>query len=116
MNTYTQRFQATCPVNGIMVAYVLTIATPRTIMVEAIQAAVGTLTTGYHEAFADKLWQQFGGTQTLTANHHGTDIETVRGASSLATALGRIMAMVGDSAVDNEVYRIAQEALVKAAA
>lgn len=77
MNVYRQYFWATCPRNGRSVDYVLTIETPRTIMVEEIQAAVSRL-RGYHEDFADKLFEQFGGQQKLVAHHHGTDIETRR--------------------------------------
>lgn len=77
MNVYTQYFWATCPNNGRSVDYALTIETSRTIMVEDIQSAVANL-EGYHEAFADKLFQQFGGRQTLVAHHHGTDVETRR--------------------------------------
>lgn len=77
MNIYIQRFRAICPKNGRSVDYVLTIESPRTIMVEDIQAAVGEL-KGYHEEFADTLWQTFGGLQRLVAHHHGTDVETIR--------------------------------------
>jgi hypothetical protein len=77
MNIYTQRFRATCPNNGRSVDYMLTVESPRMIMVEDIQAAVSEL-KGYHEDFADVLWERFGGRQTLTAHHHGTDVETVR--------------------------------------
>lgn len=77
MNTYTQHFRATCPNNGRSVDYVLTIESVWTILVEEIQAAVTKL-TGYHEDFADQLFAQFGGRQTLTAHHHGTDVRTVR--------------------------------------
>lgn len=77
MNRYTQRFRAACPKNGRAVDYVLTIESPRMIMVEDLQAATAEL-KGYHEEFADSLWQTFGGRQTLTAHHHGTDIETIR--------------------------------------
>jgi hypothetical protein len=47
------------------------------IMVEDIQAAVNKL-EGFHEDFADSLLRQFGGRQTLSAHHHGTDIQTIR--------------------------------------
>lgn len=77
MNTYTQHFRAQCPKNGRQVDYVLTIKSPRMIMVEDIQAAVGKL-KGFHEEFADKLYAQFGGQQTLFAHHHGTNVETIR--------------------------------------
>ena len=77
MNIYTQAFRATCPNNGRSVDYLLRIEAPRMIIVEDIQAAVADL-KGYHESFADELWQKFGGRQTLTAHHHGTDVATVR--------------------------------------
>jgi len=77
MNIYTQHFRATCSKNGRSVDYVLTIESPRMILVEDIQVTVGEL-KGYHEEFADLLWQQFGGRQRLVAHHHGTDVETVR--------------------------------------
>lgn len=77
MNIYTQNFRATCPKNNCTVDYRLKIESMRTIMVEDIQAAVATL-EGFHEDHADKLLALFGGKQTLTAHHHGTDIETIR--------------------------------------
>jgi len=77
MNIYRQPFRAICPKNARSVDYLLTIESPRLIMVEEIQEAVADL-KGYHEEFADHLWQLFGGRQTLIAHHHGTDVETVR--------------------------------------
>lgn len=77
MNIYTQPFRALCPVNERNVDYLLTIESPRMIMVEEIQAAVSKL-VGFHEEFADKLYAQFGGKQTIVAHHHGTDVETIR--------------------------------------
>lgn len=77
MNTYTQKFRATCPANGRSVDYTLVIESSRMVMVEEIQAAVTGL-EGYHEDFADRLLAKFGGSQTLSAYHHGTDIVTVR--------------------------------------
>lgn len=77
MNIYTQHFRATCPKNGRSVDYVLTIESPRMIMVEDIQSAVADL-NGYHEDFADRLLLAFGGQQTLCAHHHGTDVQTIR--------------------------------------
>jgi hypothetical protein len=47
------------------------------IFVEEIQKATADL-EGYHEALADDLFAKFGGSQRLTAHHHGTDIETTR--------------------------------------
>lgn len=78
MNKYTQRFSALCAANDNPVDYVLTIETHRTIMVEDIQAKVATFTRGYHEDFANELAAKFGGRQTLSAHHHGTDVETSR--------------------------------------
>lgn len=77
MNIYRQPFRATCPKNGRSVDYMLTIESPRMIMVEDIQEIVAKL-AGFHEDFADTLWEHFGGRQILTAHHHGTDVETVR--------------------------------------
>lgn len=78
MNIYTQHFTAQCASNSRLVAYALTIESHVTIMVEDIQAEVGKLKSGYHEVFADQLFARFGGRQTMTAHHHGTDITTVR--------------------------------------
>jgi len=77
LNIYTQRFRATCPTTRRTVDYVLTIESSRMIMIEEIQTTVAKL-KGYHEELADKLFALFGGRQTLTAHHHGTDIQTVR--------------------------------------
>lgn len=78
VNTYTQHFTALCMKNGRTVSYKLTIESRTTIMVEDIQAETAKLKRGYHENFADGLHERFGGTQTITAHHHGTDIMTVR--------------------------------------
>lgn len=78
MNRYTQHFTALCAANDRAVDYVLTIETGRTIMVEEIQAAVAELGRGFHEDFAERLFGRFGGRQTISAHHHGTDVETVR--------------------------------------
>lgn len=77
MNIYTQCFRARCPTNGRSVDYVLTIESPRMIMVEELQGAVSEI-EGYHEEIADQLLRLFGGRQRLVAHHHGTDVETVR--------------------------------------
>ncbi len=78
MNIYTQHFTARCANNNRLVSYALTIESHVTIMVEEIQAEVAKLESGYHEKFADHLFARFGGLQTMTAHHHGTDITTVR--------------------------------------
>lgn len=77
MNIYTQRFRAKCPQTERSVDYVLTIESPRMIMVEEIQHIVGDI-HGYHEELADQLLKCFGGRQRLVAHHHGTDVETIR--------------------------------------
>jgi len=48
MNIYRQPFRAICPKNARSVDYLLTIESPRLIMVEEIQEAVADL-KGYHE-------------------------------------------------------------------
>lgn len=78
MNIYTQAFSAKCVKNDRSVNYVLTIESPSMVLVEDIQAAVDELAKGYHEEFANRLYERFGGRQVLVAHHHGTDIVTVR--------------------------------------
>lgn len=79
INTYTYRFRSSCAVNSQPIDYTLKIETDGAqLMVEDIVAAVGGATT-LHEALADELFARFGGKQTLTAHHHGVDIETFRG-------------------------------------
>jgi hypothetical protein len=78
MNIYQQVFTARCARNKRRVKYTLTIESHDTVMVEDIQRAVAKFETGYHEAFADRLFERFGGKQTLSAHHHGTDITTIR--------------------------------------
>jgi hypothetical protein len=77
MNIYRHTFIAKCPNNDRQVDYHLTIRANRMIMVEDIQATTSDM-TGFHETFADMLFAKFGGQQTLTAHHHGTDVETIR--------------------------------------
>ena len=82
LNTYRQVFHAPCCVNSRQVEYTLEIEAQRTIMVEEIQAAVveaAALEKPYHETMADWLYERFGGRQTMTAFHHGTEITTRRG-------------------------------------
>ena len=78
MNTYRTSFTALCPVNGATIEYRLHIHTGLTIEVEKILAAVRAIGSGFHEDIADKLLEQFGGSQTLVADHHGVTIETIR--------------------------------------
>lgn len=78
-NVYTRQFVAICPNNGRAVTYTLTIHTDGVVIpVETIVAATDRLQKAFHEEIADELSSQFGGRQTLTAHHHGVDIETVR--------------------------------------
>lgn len=78
MNAYTTEFFANCPNNGIRIKYRLRIETREVIPVEQIVARLEAISEGYHEEIADELLQVFKGVQTLTADHHGVTIETVR--------------------------------------
>jgi hypothetical protein len=78
VNVYTQRFDAPCPRNGKRINYVLKVFSRTAIQVEDLQAFVAALPGLYHEQIADRLFERFGGTQTLNAEHHGTGIQTVR--------------------------------------
>lgn len=80
MNTYSVRFKATCPNNGLIIAYKLTIKTREKIMVETIIAACHMHSSGYHEDIAAAIYARIGaGVHTLRANHHGVRINTVLG-------------------------------------
>ncbi len=78
MNRYRTKFFAICPANEVRIDYSLEIVTGERLMVEKILAAVGAMTRGFHEDFADQLHKQLGGSQVLKAEHHGVEIETVR--------------------------------------
>ena len=78
MNTYSTRFFSICPVNNCRIEYSLKITTGDVIKVEDILDTVALLDRGFHEDFADQLLREFGGSQTLTAEHHGVRIETIR--------------------------------------
>lgn len=80
MNRYSVTFMAKCPNNDRIVRFALCVESKATIMVEDILKAVDALpSTGFHEDIADALTVALPGRQTLTAHHHGVDIETVRG-------------------------------------
>lgn len=79
MNIYRTRFSATCPNNGVVIEYDLTLVASRVIMVEAITDKLSEFQTGFHEDFADVLHSEFGGLQQLRAHHHGVEITTFRG-------------------------------------
>ena len=78
MNEYEVEFFARCPENGVRIKYTLQIRTHIVVPVENILAATASLTNGYHEAFAERLRDGFGGLQKLTADHHGCRITTHR--------------------------------------
>lgn len=78
MNTYKTKFFAKCPVNAIRVEFDLTINTGEVIKVEDILAEVESIKTGFHEEIADRLHSRFGGSQIMSADHHGVFIETIR--------------------------------------
>lgn len=78
MNVYKAEFFAACPNNGARIKYTLTIETSEVLMVETINDTLWLLDKGFHEEVADQLYREFGGVQTLTARHHGVDIETTR--------------------------------------
>lgn len=78
MNTYKTKFFANCPENGVRIEYDLTINTGSVVKVEDMIEFVQGIGTGLHEDIADQLCARFGGTQTLTAYHHGVTIDTIR--------------------------------------
>jgi hypothetical protein len=79
VNAYSTEFFANCPNNGIRIRYKLRIEAGETVIpVEQILAGVELVSEGFHEDIADELLKRFGGLQTLTADHHGVTIETVR--------------------------------------
>ena len=78
MNNYTVQFFAFCPVNGVRIFYTLSIEIDLVIMAEALIDAVTLIDKGFHEEIADDLFREFGGHQTLLANHHGVEIKTTR--------------------------------------
>lgn len=80
LNIYRHIFFAVCPDNEEIIAYRLTIKAGQMINVSEIESKTDSFDRGYHEEFADELFEAFGGLQTLKARHHGTDIETKRGA------------------------------------
>lgn len=79
MNIYRTEFFAFCPSNNVRVKYDLKIETTQVIKVEEIIDAVTLLHKGFHEEIADQLHREFGGIQTIVAEHHGVTIETRRG-------------------------------------
>jgi len=80
VNTYRSEFFATCPTNGMRIKYALQIKTIKTIRVEDLISVMDSIDQKYHEDIADEFCIRFGGMQTITAEHHGVQIETLRGA------------------------------------
>lgn len=78
MNIYTIHFSARCPVNGRGIRYTLEIQTGAVLMVEEIRSHLDGIGQGLHEEIADQLCAKFGGSQRMTADHHGVRIETIR--------------------------------------
>lgn len=81
MNTYTYRFEVSCPNNGERIAYQAEINVNRTIMAENIAGFFSSLTSAYHEEIAESAYEAFGGHQIISAHHHGVDVKTERGGS-----------------------------------
>ena len=78
MNTYKTRFFSTCPTNGVRIEYEVSIETDKVIQVEDIIDAVTLFNRSFHEEIADQLFREFGGRQTLMADHHGVTIRSIR--------------------------------------
>ena len=78
MNIYKTKFFARCPANGVRIEYSLTIQTGNVIEVEALISEVESIKSGLHEDIADRLLSAFGGSQVMTADHHGVNIQTIR--------------------------------------
>ena len=78
MNNYSTEFTARCPTNNLQIRYRLSISTDKVIRVEDILSCVSGFNSGYHEDFADAIFDRFGGRQQLIANHHGVTISTER--------------------------------------
>lgn len=79
MNTYRFNFIAVCPTNGESIHYSFQLHTHSKVMVEEIKKACLEGGAEFHEDIADRLYQRFGGHQTIIAKHHGVEIETQRG-------------------------------------
>lgn len=78
MNQYEVEFFTKCPDNNVRVKYALKVRTPCVLEVDHILTIVTSYVSYRHEALADELHRHFGGTQILTAFHHGVTITTER--------------------------------------
>lgn len=81
MNIYRHQFALYCPANDEQIIYALEIRSDAMIMAEDIVKEVHRNREEYHEALANRLYEIFGGSQTIRATHHGIDIETNRSSS-----------------------------------
>jgi len=79
MNIYRCQFVVNCPSNGKAIPHSLEIRHFATLPVESLLDVVSELPSMFQEGIADLLYAKFGGEQVIKANHHGVEIETVRG-------------------------------------
>jgi hypothetical protein len=77
VNKYRAEFFARCPINDARIHYRLTIETDSVVSVEDLNDTLDSIRDGLHEDIADML-AEYGGKQTLVAEHHGVQIETTR--------------------------------------
>lgn len=78
-NIYRYKFYSNCPTNGEVIQYHFELISEKMVIAEHVQTACAINRLGFHEDIADRLHDAFGGKQTLTATHHGVEIETRRG-------------------------------------
>lgn len=78
VNRYSLEFVVDCPANSVPVRYAWVIESSVMIRVETLRGFVRSLKPTYHEELADLLFKEFGGQQTLTAEHHSVLIVTER--------------------------------------
>lgn len=76
MNVYRYRFISTCPTDGSVISYDLTITSPGKILAEDIRKICDAGPT-HQEDLADNL-AVLGGHQVIVAKHNGVEIETRR--------------------------------------
>lgn len=85
MNIYNYSFPVTCPNDGELIIYDLTIESKKKIMVEHIVSSCKMIKNKHHEDIADILSSQFDGKHTMTATHQGVLITTNRSNLYLVT-------------------------------
>lgn len=78
LNVYTHDFQSRCPANDETICYRVVISSTTMIRVEEIVALAAAHPVSYHEALADAFYKAFGGSQRMSAFHHGVHIKTIR--------------------------------------